>query len=134
MYLLCISVSMQSPRTLCAELKKTVMLQKRTCSTLTTFLLDENSDEVLQRNVLKLLLNLLPTCPKRDEDQKSMLVALDTVMGRPNNTESVTMMLGSAKRNITRLRDDGQRPAGNDNVDMAEDGEVRSFQACNLWE
>lgn len=100
-----------------------MLLQKRTCSTLQTFLLDENSDEVLQRNVLKLLLNLLPICPKRDDDQKTMLATLDALMSRPNNTESVVVLVGAAKRNITRLRDDG-RPSGNADVDMAEDGEV----------
>lgn len=100
------------------------MLQKRTCSTLQTFLLDENSDELLQRNVLKLLLNLLPICPKKDDDQKTMLNTLDTMLQRHNNTESVIVLLGAAKRNITRLRDDGLKPSGNADVDMAEDGEV----------
>jgi hypothetical protein len=100
------------------------MLQKRTISTLSTFLMDESSEELLQRNVLKLLLNLLPICPKRDDDQKQILQVLDAVLARPNNTESVLMMLGSAKRNICRLRGDAKGPS-NDNGDVAEDGEVR---------
>jgi hypothetical protein len=112
-----------------------LLLQKRTCSTLSAFLVDEKSDETLQRNVLKLLLNLLPTCPKRDDDQKVLMSAIDTLAAKKNNTESVMMMLGSAKRNIMRLRDDGQQPTGNtDNFD-AEDGEVRSIPSrhvCSL--
>lgn len=107
------------------KIKTTLVVQKRTCSTLTTFLLDESSDEVLQRNVLKLMLNLLPICPKREDDQKSVLAALETMMAKTNITESVMMMLGSAKRNITRMREDAQKPAGgNVDTDLAEDGEV----------
>lgn len=93
-------------------------MQKRTSSTLASILLDDKSDEVIQRNALRLLLDLLPTFPKKEEDQKSMMAVLDTVLEKKSATQSVKMMIESARRNITQMR------AAMEVVDVAEDGEV----------
>jgi hypothetical protein len=94
-------------------------VQKRTSSTLSSILLDDKSDEVIQRNALRLLLDLLPAFPKKEEDQKAIMASLDTLLERRSATVSVKMMIESARRNITQLR------AAAEVIDVAEDGEVQ---------